>query len=85
LTGSDQISAELVQAGGETLMSEIHELINSIWNKEELPISGRNILLYQFTRRVTKLTVVIIGVYHCYQLHTKYYPIFFPQIGRAHV
>jgi hypothetical protein len=22
-----------------------------------------------------KLTVVIIGGYHCYQLHTKYYPI----------
>jgi hypothetical protein len=35
--GSDQIPAELIQAGGETLMSEIHKLINSIWNKEELP------------------------------------------------
>jgi hypothetical protein len=23
--------------GGETLRSEIHKLINSIWNKEELP------------------------------------------------
>jgi hypothetical protein len=35
--GSDQIPAELVQAGGETLLSEIHKLINSIWNKEGLP------------------------------------------------
>jgi hypothetical protein len=34
---SDQIPAELIPAGGETLWSEIHELINSIWNKEELP------------------------------------------------
>jgi hypothetical protein len=34
--GSDQIPAELIQAGGETLQSEIHELINSIWSKEEL-------------------------------------------------
>jgi hypothetical protein len=35
--GSDQIPAELIQAGGETLQSEIHKLINSIWSKEELP------------------------------------------------
>jgi hypothetical protein len=35
--GSDQIPAELIQAGGEILRSKIHKLINSIWNKEELP------------------------------------------------
>jgi hypothetical protein len=35
--GSDQIPAELIQAGGETLRSEIHKLIMLIWNKEELP------------------------------------------------
>jgi hypothetical protein len=34
--GSNQIPAELIQAGGEKLRSEIHELINCIWNKEEL-------------------------------------------------
>jgi hypothetical protein len=28
---------ELVQAGGNTLHSEIHRHINSIWSKEELP------------------------------------------------
>jgi hypothetical protein len=33
--GIDQITAEPIQAG-ETLHSEIHKLINSIWNKEEL-------------------------------------------------
>jgi hypothetical protein len=31
------ISAELIQAGAEILRSKIHKLINSIWNKEELP------------------------------------------------
>jgi hypothetical protein len=36
-TGSDQIPAELIQAGGEILGSKIHKLIKSIWNKEELP------------------------------------------------
>jgi hypothetical protein len=35
--GSDQILAELIQAGGEILLSVIHNLINSVWNKEELP------------------------------------------------
>jgi hypothetical protein len=35
--GNDQIPAELIQAGGEILRSEIHKLINSIWNKEALP------------------------------------------------
>jgi hypothetical protein len=35
--GSDQISAELIQAGGEILLSAIHKLVNSVWNKEELP------------------------------------------------
>jgi hypothetical protein len=35
--GIDQIPAELIQAGGNTLRSEIHKLINCIWNKEALP------------------------------------------------
>jgi hypothetical protein len=35
--GSDQIPAELIQAGGKMLLFAIHKLINSVWNKEELP------------------------------------------------
>jgi hypothetical protein len=35
--GGDQIPAELIQAGGEILLSAIHKLINSVWNKEDLP------------------------------------------------
>jgi hypothetical protein len=35
--GSDQIPAELIQAGGKTLLYAIHKLINSVWNREELP------------------------------------------------
>jgi hypothetical protein len=35
--GVDQIAAGLIQAGGETLHSEIYKLIKLIWNKEELP------------------------------------------------
>jgi hypothetical protein len=35
--GRDQITAELIQAGGEILLSVIHKFITSVWNKEELP------------------------------------------------
>jgi hypothetical protein len=33
----DQIPAELVKAGSRTIRCEVHKLIISIWNKEELP------------------------------------------------
>jgi hypothetical protein len=35
--GIDQIPAELIKAEGRTIRCEIHKLIISIWNKEELP------------------------------------------------
>jgi hypothetical protein len=34
---SDEIPAELIQAGAEILLSAIHKLVNFISNKEELP------------------------------------------------
>jgi hypothetical protein len=70
LPGSDQIQPELIQTGGEILLSAIHKLINSGWNKEELPDQWK-----KFTIRVTKQTVIIIVVYYCYQLRTKSYQI----------
>jgi hypothetical protein len=33
---TDKIPAELIKAGGRTVHSDIHKLINSLWNKEEL-------------------------------------------------
>jgi hypothetical protein len=35
-SGSDQIPAQLIQEGDETLRPESHKLIKYIWNKEEL-------------------------------------------------
>jgi len=35
--GIDQIPAELIKTRGRTIHYEIHKLIISIWNKEELP------------------------------------------------
>jgi hypothetical protein len=43
--GSDQILAEMIQARGETLMSLIPKLSNSVWNKEELPDQWRESII----------------------------------------
>jgi hypothetical protein len=43
--GSDQIPAELYQARGEILVSVIHKLITSIWNKKELPDQWKNSII----------------------------------------
>jgi hypothetical protein len=59
----------MIQAGVDIL--KYYKLINSVWNKEELPDQGKSQLLYQFAQRVTKLTVIVIAEYHYYQLHTN--------------
>jgi hypothetical protein len=35
LPGTDQIPTEVIQAGDEALHSKMHDLTNTIWNKEE--------------------------------------------------
>jgi hypothetical protein len=47
--GVDQIPAEIIQAGGGTLRSEIHELVKLIGNKEFLN-SGKRQFLYLFKK-----------------------------------
>jgi hypothetical protein len=37
--GIGQIPAEFIKAAGSKICSEIHKLINSIWNKEELHVA----------------------------------------------
>jgi len=37
LAGTDQIPAEIIQLESRTIHSEIHNLTNSVWNKEKLP------------------------------------------------
>jgi hypothetical protein len=73
----DQILAEMIQAGDETLHSGIHRHIDSIRNKEELPQQWKESILYQFTKRAVKETTVITEACHFYQLHTNY---FFPSL-----
>jgi hypothetical protein len=42
--GNDQIPAELTQAGGETLLCQIHKLI-SVCNKEEFPDQSKEFII----------------------------------------
>ena len=35
--GTHKIPVELIKAGGRTSRSEIHKIITSVWNKEEMP------------------------------------------------
>jgi hypothetical protein len=57
---SDQIPVEIIQAAGSTLRSVIHKLINSLWNKEELPQQWKESITVPTYKKVIKLTVVII-------------------------
>jgi hypothetical protein len=52
--GRDQILAEVIQAGGETLWSEIHSVINSIWNKEELPVQLKKSIILPIQKKGNK-------------------------------
>jgi hypothetical protein len=47
---NDQILAELVQAGGETLLSAIHKLINSNLNKEEFPDQWKESIIVELQK-----------------------------------
>jgi hypothetical protein len=54
LAGSNQIPAELIQAGGEMLLSAIHKLNNSVWNKEELPDQWKESIIVPIHKNCVK-------------------------------
>jgi hypothetical protein len=74
--GSDQIPAKLIKAGGEMLCSEIHKLICSIWNKEELPQQWKEFIIVPIHKKGDK-TVITIKESPSYHLPTKFYLITF--------
>jgi hypothetical protein len=53
-SGVYQIPAELIQARGETLHSEIHKLIRLIWNKNELPHQWKESVLVPIHKKGDK-------------------------------
>jgi hypothetical protein len=54
LPGSDQILAELIQAGGETLKSEIHKLITSNWSEAQLPAQWKESIIVPMYKKGDK-------------------------------
>jgi len=53
--GVDQISAELIKAGGRTIFLEIHKLITSIWKKEELPEEWKESIIVPIHKKGVKI------------------------------
>jgi hypothetical protein len=51
---SAQIPAELIQAEGELLLSVIHKLLCSIWNKKELPDQWKESNIVPFHKKANK-------------------------------
>jgi hypothetical protein len=52
--GSDQIPVELIQGTGEILLSAIHKLINSVWDKEELIDRWKESIIVQIHKKGDK-------------------------------
>jgi hypothetical protein len=52
--GTDQFPTELIKAGGEILLSEIHELTKLIWNKEELPYQWKESIMVPIHKKGDK-------------------------------
>jgi sorting nexin-29 len=52
--GSDQIPGQLIQAGGKMLLSVIHKLINSIWNKKQLPDQWKESIIVPIHKKSDK-------------------------------
>jgi hypothetical protein len=70
--GTDQIPAEFIKAGGSTIWSEIHKLINSIWNEEELPQQWKKSIIVPVYKKDGKTEYTNFqGVSFC-QLHTNF-------------
>jgi hypothetical protein len=76
--GSDQIAAKLIEAGDETLWSEMHKFINSVSSKEELPDQWKESIIVPIHKKGDETDYSNYSRYHCYQLHTNFYPISFP-------
>jgi hypothetical protein len=76
---SDQIPADRIQAGGKTLRSEIHELFNSTWNKEELPDQWEESIIVPVHKKDDKTDC---SNYRGISLLSTSYKIFSSQEGR---
>jgi hypothetical protein len=73
----DQIPAKLIKAGGDHYVLRYTNLFVVYGIRRKCHSSGRNLLSYQFVKRVIRLIVIIIEECPSYQLSMKFYPTFF--------
>ena len=71
--GVDKIPAKLIKGGGRINCSEIHKLINSIWNKEELPGEWKKSIIVPIYKGNKSDCSYYRGISLC-QLCTKFRP-----------
>jgi hypothetical protein len=64
---------ELIKAWGRTFPSEIHKLIHSIWNKEELLEEWKESIIVPIYRKGDKTDYIYIGM-SLLPINTKFYP-----------
>jgi hypothetical protein len=57
--GADHILGDQIKSGGETLRYEIHKLIHSIWNKEELPQQWKESIIVPIYDKGNKTVIII--------------------------
>jgi hypothetical protein len=75
--GTDKIPAEFIKAGVKLYVLRYTNLFLLYGIRRNCHSNGRNLLLYQFIKRVIRLTVIIIEESPHYQLPIKYFPTFF--------
>jgi len=80
LSSSDQVPAQLFQARGNILYSEIHKLINSIWCKEELLQQCKKSVILHIYKKGDKIdSSIITEKYGCYNYIQHFTQCFFPE------
>jgi hypothetical protein len=65
MPGIDQIPSELIQTGCETLRSEIHRLVNSIWNGGDLPQQWNESTIVPTNKMDDKIDCQLTTIHSC--------------------
>jgi hypothetical protein len=76
---TDHIPAELIKAGGRTIRSEIHKLINSIWSKEEFSEQWKDSFIVPVYKKGDKTDCSNYQDISLLATTTKFYPTSFCQ------
>ena len=75
--GMDQMTTELIKAGGRAVCPEIHTFMNSIWNKEELPEEWKESIIARIYKKGDKRDCSSYKGVSLLSTMYKIYPIFF--------